>query len=157
MRWRRLEAARKSVLMATPIEHFLVRAFAAEGIDEMMAHMTAIEAAVGEESDHRRRLRPKSDPFPNLSATERVSMRLAALLDDPRAFQAYADLFDLRSQFVHGRPGMGTISTAQKIMARNLARRAASAIVDAADPAPASRAEFLADLLRRGAPMAPKP
>lgn len=44
---RDLETARATDLFETPVAHFLVRAFLADGMDEVMAHMTAIEAAVG--------------------------------------------------------------------------------------------------------------
>ena len=57
--WADLEAARAATVFETPVVHFLVRAFLAEGIDEFMAHMTTIEAALGVELDHRRKLRPK--------------------------------------------------------------------------------------------------
>lgn len=149
--WRRLEAARTTALLATPVEHFLVRGFRSDGIDEMMAHMTAIEAAVGEEGDHRRRLRAKPDPYPRLGPTERVAARVAGLLDDAAAAAAYIDLFDLRSRFVHGRAGLGAISTDQRVKCRQLARRVAAALVRAAAPGP-DRATFLAALLDRGAP-----
>lgn len=148
--WKRLETARTTTLLATPVEHFLVRAFGSDGIDEMMAHMTAIEAAVGEEGDHRRRLRVKPDPHPRLGPTERVAARVAGLLDDGAAAAAYADLFDLRSRFVHGRLGLGAISTAQRVECRQMSRRVAAALVQAAVPG-TDRATFLAGLLDRGA------
>ena len=154
-RWQALEAARTTTLMETPIEHFLVRAFAADGIDEVMAHMTAIEAAVSEESDHRARLRLKPDRHKGVGPSERVAARIAALLDDPAAFQAYGDLFDIRSAFVHGRASVGTISTHQTVLARSLARRVAAAVVCAAATPTATRGEFLAGLLDRGAHLVP--
>lgn len=148
--WSRLETARATSLFATPVEHFLVRAFRSDGIDEMMAHMTAIEAAVGEEGDHRRRLRAKPDPYPRLGSTERVAARVAGLLGDKAVAGVYADLFDLRSRFVHGRLGLGAISTAQRVECRQLSRRVAAALVQAAVPG-TDRATFLAGLLDRGA------
>jgi hypothetical protein len=149
--WQRLETARTTSLFATPVEHFLVRAFRSDGIDEMMAHMTAIEAAVGEEGDHRRRLRVKPDPNPRLGPTERVAARVAGLIDDSAAAAAYVDLFDLRSMFVHGRASLGTISTDQRVRCRQLSRRVAECLVKAAAPG-VDRAAFLAGLLDRGAP-----
>lgn len=50
--WIEFQAARATPLFETPVVHFLVRAFLADGIDEVMAHMTAIEAALGLEMDH---------------------------------------------------------------------------------------------------------
>lgn len=83
--WKELVTARASPLFETPVAHFLVRAFLSSGIDEFMAHMTAIEAAVGLEMDHKRSMRPKPDPLKKAStATDRVSARLAAALNDVR-------------------------------------------------------------------------
>jgi hypothetical protein len=148
--WTELQAARATPLFETPIVHFLVRAFLADGIDEVMAHMTAIEAALGLESDHRRQLRPKPDPHPRTSPTERIAARIGAALTDAKAVQDYKGLFELRSAFVHGRSGLQPISTPQRILARNLARRAAGALVELAAQPGRSRAAVLADLLDQG-------
>jgi hypothetical protein len=123
--WTELQAARATPLFETPVVHFLVRAFLADGIDEVMAHMTTIEAALGLEMDHKRKLRPKPDPHPKPSATERVAARIGATLTDPKAAQDFKDLFELRSAFVHGRAGLQKISTPQRVLARTLARRVA--------------------------------
>ena len=150
--WHDLEAARATDLFETPIAHFLVRAFLADGMDEVMAHMTAIEAAVGLEMDHKKWLRPKPDPDKAVStATDRVAARVAAVLDDRASVQAYKDLFDLRSTFVHGRAGLQKVSTKQRVMARSLARGVAHALVDLALQAPRPRTNVLGDLLARGA------
>lgn len=61
--WKELEVARTTPLFETPIAHFLVRAFLSDGIDEVMAHMTAIEAAVGLEMDYKKGMRSKPDPY----------------------------------------------------------------------------------------------
>ena len=149
--WRDLETARATDLFETPIAHFLVRAFLADGMDEVMAHMTTIEAAVGIEMDHKKRLRPKPDPHKTVSsATERVAARVAAVLNDQTSAQAYKDLFDLRSTFIHGRAGMQKVSTKQRVMARCLARGVASGLVDLALNEPSPRTDVLGDLLTRG-------
>lgn len=148
--WTELEAARATSLFETPIVHFLVRAFLADGMDEVMAHMTAIEAAVGLEADHRRKLRPKPDPHPKLSATERVATRLGAALADAGAIKDYRDLFEFRSAFVHGRAGLQKISTPQRVLARSLARRVARAVVSLASQSGRLRGEVMAELLDRG-------
>ncbi|HQS07309.1 MAG: hypothetical protein B7Y12_03020 [Rhizobiales bacterium 24-66-13] len=148
--WTELQAARATPLFETPVAHFLVRAFLADGIDEVMAHMTAIEAALGLEMDHKRKLRPKPDPHPKPSATERVAARIGAALADAKAVQDYKNLFELRSAFVHGRAGLQKISTPQRVLARNLARRVARAMVALAGHPMHSRAEVLADLLNQG-------
>ena len=149
--WQELQAARASSLFETPIAHFLVRAFLADGMDEIMAHMTAIEAAVGMEMDHKKWMRPKPDLHKVVgSATDRVAARIAGALQDPASVQAYKDLFELRSTFVHGRAGLQKISTPQRVSARSLARRIARALVDVAAPPARPRADALADLLDRG-------
>jgi hypothetical protein len=148
--WTELQAARSTPLFETPVVHFFVRAFLADSIDEVMAHMTAIEAALGLESDHKRQLRPKPDPHPKLSATERVAARIGAAITDAKAVQDYKDLFELRSAFVHGRAGLQKISTPQRVLARNLARRVARALVALAVHPARSRADVLADLLNQG-------
>ncbi|MGE3832128.1 MAG: hypothetical protein AB7F76_14120 [Parvibaculaceae bacterium] len=148
--WTEMQAARTTPLFETPVVHFLVRAFLADGIDEVMAHMTAIEAALGLEMDHKRKLRPKPDPHPKPSATERVAARIGAALTDAKAARDYQDLFELRSAFVHGRAGLQKISTPQRVLARNLARRVACALVTLAGKSPRPRAEILADLLDQG-------
>lgn len=103
--------------------HFLVRAFLADGIDELIAHKTAIEAALGLETDHRSRWRGKCVPHSGLSATKRIAARLAAALADPTTVGSYQELFDLRGAFVHGRGGLQSIPAAKRAMARSLARR----------------------------------
>jgi len=149
-KWRKLEVVRTSDLFQTPVEHFAVRAYGSGGIDELLAHMTVLEAALGEEGDHERRLRPKPDR--TLGATERMARKVAGLLGDPSAAQAYRDLFNIRSLFVHGRVGLTTISTEQKVMARRLSRRVASALLDRAAAGAPIRPDLLAQVLVLGAP-----
>jgi hypothetical protein len=151
--WEKLQAARASSLFETPIVHFLVRAFLADGMDEIMAHMTAIEAALGLEMDHKKWMRPKPDPHKKVSATDRVVARLAAILNDPQSAKTYKDLFELRSTFVHGRTGLQKVSTAKRVHARRLARRVARALVDAATQPAQPRGDIMNDLLDRGVPL----
>jgi hypothetical protein len=151
--WRRVLNARGGALFETPIVHFIVRAFLADGMDEIMAHMTAIEAGLGLEMDHRRGLRPKPDAHRNVSASDRTAARLAALLNDPAAAVAYRELFELRSSFVHGRAGLAKIPTPLRLSARRLARQMAEALVAHPPVRSGTRAQVLSDLLDRGAPL----
>lgn len=149
--WKDLETARATDLFETPIAHFLVRAFLADGMDEVMAHMTAIEAAVGLEMDHKKWLRPKPDPNKAISsATDRVAARIAAILNDRASVQAYKSLFELRSTFVHGRAGLQKVSTAQRVMARSLARGVARRLIDVALQETRSRQVVLNELFDQG-------
>ncbi|MDF5903741.1 hypothetical protein P4152_17205 [Pseudomonas aeruginosa] len=61
--WAQLQttAALESELFSTPVEHFLVRAFLSDGIDEVMAHLIVVEAAFGTESDHKAKQRLPTD------------------------------------------------------------------------------------------------
>lgn len=140
--WARIETATATALFETPIKHFLVRAASSDGMDQVMAHMTAIEAALGLQSDFSKKGRPKHD---QIGATARLAKRVAILLGDAQAGQDYADLFELRSAFVHGRPIAGQVSGKDRILARRLARRVVVALVDAANDSDGalSRAEFL--------------
>jgi hypothetical protein len=151
--WKRVLAARAGPLFETPVVHFIVRAFMADGMDEVMAHMTAIEAGLGLEMDHRRALRPKPDTHRDVSASDRAAARLAALLNDANAATAYRELFELRSSYVHGRAGLSKIPTPLRLNARRLARKMAEALVAQSPVNQRTRVQILSDLLDRGAPL----
>ena len=144
--WTQWQAARQSELFSGPVAHFLVTAFANTGIDEFMAHITVVEAALGVPSDHFKR-----PTFKALRSTERIARRIAALLDDDDAAATFRRLFKVRSQFVHGR-AMETVPVENLDAARRLARRVSAALLAraAAEPS-ASRDAVLAGLLAAGA------
>ncbi|WP_201165018.1 MULTISPECIES: hypothetical protein [Pseudomonas] len=147
-RWVSFQQALDSELLKPPVMHFLVRAFLADGIDEFMAHLTSIEAALGLQGDHNpneRKLHHK-----NLGATKRVGTRLAALLDDATALGIYADLYHLRSAFIHGRGGIERIPTQKRVEARRLAAACAAALVEQATRSSQDRESFLRGLLDKG-------
>lgn len=148
--WGKLEQAKSTSLFETPIQHFLVRGFQANGIDEFLAHMTTIEAAVGTEADYG----PGNRPYQRLKGAKRVAARLAGLLRTPDAAQQYEELFHLRSVFLHGRAGVEPVSATQRIRARSLARRAAAELADSAITLPLSRETLLDELLETGVPLA---
>lgn len=100
--WRDLVLAMASPLFAGPVRHFLVRAFDTDGIDEFLAHITVIEAALGASIDHYHEERPRRSRRKNPGATARVAGRLSVLLVDPTAGERYAALFRERSDFLHG-------------------------------------------------------
>jgi hypothetical protein len=148
--WADLIRARESSLFGTPVEHFLVRGYLADGIDEFLAHITVVEAALGMSIDHYRHSRPKigsKDP----GATARVAARLSALLGSNTAGDDFKQLFGTRSDFLHGRT-MSPISSQDRILARRLAREAVVALVRAAlaRSVPSSRDAYLDDLLDTG-------
>lgn len=127
--WSCIEAAQRTALFETPVKHFLVRAALSDGMDQIMAHMTTIEAALGLKSDFSNKGRPKAD---QMGAIARLTKRVGALLSDPQAGLDYAALFETRSAFVHGRSLPGAISSADRNRARSLARRVVLALIDAA-------------------------
>ncbi len=124
--WAQLQttAALESELFSTPVEHFLVRAFLSDGIDEVMAHLIVLEAAFGLESDYDAKQRLPTDPH-KAGATRRVAARLSDAIGRPEAAKEYLDLYDMRCTYVHGRPEGRIISTQQRVLARRLAREAA--------------------------------
>lgn len=149
--WSELSKARLSALFAGPVEHFLIRAFASDGIDEFLAHITVIEAALGMPDDHDPRRRFKIPEQPRQGATARVAWRLAALLNDPLAGERYSTLFKERSYFLHGQ-AMTIISSQMRLDARRLAHRCVCALMGAATSAspPENKDAFLNELLQRG-------
>ncbi len=150
-RWAIIEEARRSVLFETPIAHFLVRAFLAEGVDEFLAHITTIEAALGLRADYQKSCRVAPDRHKGMRATNRMRGRVAGLLGDSLYADQYERLFEVRSAFLHGR-AMTAISTNERVMARSLARKVVEALIFAARISPIlSREDFLDGLLDKGA------
>jgi hypothetical protein len=152
-RWAIVEQAKQSVLFETPIAHFLVRAFLAEGVDEFLAHITTIEAALGLRADYQKSFRITPDRHKGMRATNRMRGRVAGLLGGRRYADQYERLFDVRSAFLHGR-AMTAISTEERVMARSLAREVVEALILAPQNGLiASREDFLDDLLDKGVPL----
>ena len=117
-RWSAVERALGSPLFETPVAHFFVRAFLSEGIDEFLAHLTTIEAALGLRADYDRP-----------GATSRLARRIAALLSDSSADELYRNLFDVSSCYLHGRSMEEAIPSKKRGDARSLARRVVEALV----------------------------
>ena len=147
--WSALARARKSPLFETPIAHFFVRAFLSDPLDEFLAHITTIEAALGLRSDYDRKTRPKIAK--KLRVTDCMAARVSALLSAKTDGEDYRRLFDIRSLFLHGRK-MDAIPGEERIAARRLARRVVNGLIGAAlaEPAPRCREIYLNDLLARG-------
>jgi hypothetical protein len=145
--WQTLARALNSPLFETPVVHFFVRAFLANGVDEVLAHLTAIEAALGIQADYIPRLRTS---HASIGATRRLASRIAALLGDVEFSKQYDDLFTVRCEYLHGR-AMEAISSAKRVCARKLSRQVVAALVKvAAETAVASRGDYLNELLDRG-------
>ena len=70
--------------------------------------------------------------------------RISALLGSAEDGDAYKDLFDLRSQYLHGR-AMPDIPGDDRLLARKLARRVVNGLIGAAGEVPisATREGFL--------------
>lgn len=152
-RWSIVEQAKQSILFETPVTHFLVRAFLAEGVDEFLAHITTIEAALGLRADYQKNFRVAPDRHKRLRATDKMRGRVAGLLGDRRYADQYERLFDVRSAFLHGR-AMTAISTKERVLARSLARQVVEALILSTQAGPiSSREDFLDVLLDKGAPL----
>ncbi|WP_017958489.1 hypothetical protein [Rhizobium leguminosarum] len=148
--WEIVGRARNSVLFETPIVHFFTRAFFADGIDEFLAHLIAIEAALGLHADYDPARRVSPDRHKRIGATRRMRHRVSGLLGKRTFGDQFDRLFNIRSAFLHGRP-MGGISSEDRVNARSLARRVACAVIDAATTGSfQSREDYLDDLLDAG-------
>jgi hypothetical protein len=151
--WNIVCSAQRSILFDTPIAHFLVRAYMVDGVDEFLAHITMIEAALGMQADYQRSFRVAPDRYRKMGVTKKMRGRVAGLLGDRCFADQYDQLFNLRSAYLHGR-NMPAISTRDRISARSLARQVVEAMINASQTAPLySRERFLDDLLDQGAPM----
>ena len=120
-------------------------------MDEFLAHITTIEAALGLRADYQKSFRIAPDRHKGMRATKRMQGRVAGLLGGRSHAHQYEQLFGIRSAFLHGR-AMTDISTQEQVMARSLARQVVEALILAtrAGPVP-SREDFLDGLLDAGA------
>lgn len=143
--WHQIDAARASSMFGQPIAHFLVRAFTSDGVDEFLAHLTAIEAALGSRDDYPIKgipRRGKRQP----AGSSAVRKRAAMLLGRKSVEHLHERLFRARSDFLHGRE-MGAISARSRNVARALARRVCQSVVDQASINPSkTRDDFLFSL-----------
>jgi hypothetical protein len=72
-------------------------------VDQFLAHITTIEAALGMRADYQKSFRVAPDRHKGMRATNRMRGRVAGLLGDQRNADQYERLFDVRSAFLHGR------------------------------------------------------
>jgi hypothetical protein len=140
--WEKIMTARAGTLFQRPVAHFFVRGFQLDGIDEFLAHISTIEEALGSPVDHHGSVRRKIGGK-NPGATQRVALRMSALLNDASTGPSYTTLFGLRSDFLHGKP-MADVSGSDRRLARELARKVVWALIGigSADPT-ANRDQFL--------------
>jgi hypothetical protein len=134
--WLQISQALKSPLFETPVVHFFVSAYQSNGMDEFLAHITTIEAALGLRGDYSRNERPPQ--YEKLGATSIVSARVKGLLGSDKAADTYKKLFDIRSTFLHGRP-VDVISTKRRVDAHRLAKEIVCALIKAATSGTAIR------------------
>ncbi|MGO6744389.1 hypothetical protein ACCS93_18205 [Rhizobium ruizarguesonis] len=147
--WDDIVSAHQSALFQRPVSHFFIRGFQADGIDEFLAHISTIEAALGAPIDHDARKRLKIGGG-NPGATFRVCLRISGLLNDATAGASYSKLFGLRSDFLHGK-SMRDISGVERRSARELARKVVCALIGAAASSPTvDREQFLAAMMNAG-------
>lgn len=148
--WSAIISARRTALFDRPVAHFFIRGFQSDGVDEFLAHISTIEAALGLPLDHDQRARKKIKGKKQ-GATHRVALRIAGLLGDWASGDVYSKLFGLRSDFLHGKQ-MADISGDDRRRARELAREVVCALIGIASAEPTVNREHLLDgLLDRGA------
>lgn len=145
--WHRIRAARDTkTLLTDPVAHFLVRAFLADGIDEFLAHIITVEAALALPRDHVPRLRPGLPDGQKQGATHRLAVRIARLLGSEAKGDEFQTLYHARNGFLHG-SAMQDIPVTQRMAARHLARRVTAAIIQQTyGDAPLVRERFLSSL-----------
>ncbi len=130
-----------------------MRTVLAEGVDEFLAHITTIEAALGLRADYQKSFRVAPDRHKGMRATDRMRGRVAGLLGGRQHTDEYERVFEVRSAFLHGR-AMTAISTKERVTARSLARQIVEALILATRAGPiVSREDFLDGLLDKGAPL----
>jgi len=164
--WHRIRAARDTkTLLTDPVAHFLLRAFLADGIDEFLAHIITVEAALALPRDHFREpgakkkkeiqkdnpdhstpWRPKLPDGTDPNATDRLAMRVGKLLESEAEADEFRCVYSYRSSFLHG-ASMQDIPAARRMGARHIARRVAEALSwHAAGDAHIEREQFLISL-----------
>ena len=70
------------------IERFFLRAFGEEDLDQLLWHVTTVDAAVGKQEK---------------DSTKAIKRRVARLLSDAAIGKQFGDYYDIRSGYVHGR------------------------------------------------------
>ena len=100
-----------------------------EGIDEFLAHMLTIEAALGRQEDR------NDKRHGGLGGC--VKLRLQTLLGGAVTKDDHGKLADARSEYVHGRK-MSVIPSDVRTLARSAARKVVVALVDMAGRLPGS-------------------
>ena len=79
--WSRSTSVRDTGLTRRPLQHFFVRAFLEDDIDEFLSHLITIEAALGRPEDHNRKTRRKF-PGKERGALDRLKWRVGGLLQE---------------------------------------------------------------------------
>ncbi len=148
--WAQSTLVRDTRSTRRPLQHFFVRAFLEDDIDEFLAHLITIEAALGLPEDHDRKTRQKL-PGRERGASDRLKWRVRGLLQDDAASRTFERLYRRRSDFIHGKQ-MDQIAGSERVEARRLARRCVSAILHHANSSAVtfSYDNFLHELLLRG-------
>ncbi|MGA9868098.1 MAG: hypothetical protein WBQ75_16860 [Acetobacteraceae bacterium] len=103
--WNLANLAREPAVLSDNVIHFVNRAFREGGIDEFLAHIVAIEAAVGLPREH-------------TTATRR---RIGRLMQDSQAVADMERLYSSRNEFLHGRD-VDDLRVADLIEMRKMAR-----------------------------------
>ena len=102
------------------IEHYFLRAFEDEDLDQLLWHVATVDAAIGD------------------GDKKRLVKRVQRLVQDKKLTDIFADLYDLRSEYIHGRQ-IDDSNLWQKNLrdARRVARQIVVGVLDLAYANPA--------------------
>ncbi len=118
------------------VEHYFLRAFEEEGLDQLLWHAASVDAAIGKKEGS--------------GSTARLFRRVQKLTGDHALTGRFAELYDRRSEYIHGRKVKDkNLWEAGLATARKVARLVVTGVLDLAYDHPSwSRDELLAHLNR---------
>lgn len=118
------------------VEHYFLRAFEEEGLDQLLWHTASVDAAVGKKEGS--------------GSTERLFGRLQKLTGDHALTGKFQELYDRRSEYIHGRKVKDkNLWQVDLATARKVARLVVTGVLELAHDHPTwSRDELLAYLNR---------
>ncbi len=115
--------------------YFFLNGYETDGINEFISHITTIEAALG---------------YREQQMTAKLKERISTLLRDNTYGDIFANLYDKRGEYIHGRENISNISLKERIEVRNLAQKIVNALIERATTTEIqSREEFLDELFEK--------
>jgi len=129
--WGKFEAVQDLPLFSKPIKHFFIRFFMSEGVDQLLALLTAIEAALALEMDLNTNWKKENlINHKNTNATRLISIRLNNLLGGEEHGKTFAEMYKLRNKYIHGHMTDEPISNQQMGNLYGVARKMILKLID---------------------------